>query len=1044
MTVSTGPETTPLGHLGDLAGRRLASPEDAVRAALDTACAMTNHAVALLVERCDEGWAASATSGVAAGLDPGAPVPLDDFILDERLHADPLVIADMRRERLGRHSTTNAFWDEVGAFTAIPLPMTLDLPPGFLCTLDPRPGLPDPDAIAGLQVVARLIAADRAHAAFAARLHEQDAQLHAAFDDAPIGMALVAPEGRFLRVNPALCRIVGRSEEELLARAFQDITHPDDLETDVTHARRLLDGTIRAYQMEKRYLHAAGYVVWIRLDVTLVRDAAGRPRYFISQIQDITPRKRNERALAAGAARLRLALSAASMAAWDWDIVTGEVYRSDEMPGLYGLPADAVSIDPGHYLSFAHPDDGARIAAADRQLFEGDRDYEVEYRVIWPDGQIRWLRERGEAIRDADGRLVRVLGVTQDITAHAQAEAAVVAERDVLNALLEQLPDPVYVKDTALRFVRLNQATAATLGIANAQDAIGKSDFDFFSAALARQYAAEESAVLAGAPLLNKLQRENERDESRWVLTSKLPLRDPSGAVTGMIGVNRDVTDRQRLIDELEATEARIRSLLANAVEMITVVDAHGTILFESPASERPLGYTAADMVGDDGFKYIHPDDLPEVLETFAALVANPSVDVTAVFRCQHADGSWRWLEAFGRNLLSDPTVGGIVVNARDITDQRAAAEALRQSEARYRAVVESQSELVCRYLPDTTLTFVNDAYCRFAGRSREALLGLPFLELLPPQARAPIKRRVDQLVAVGGEASWETWLPRPDGVIWLQWVDQTIAGADGRVVEIQGIGRDITARKRAENALQAAKDAAEAATIAKSQFLATMSHELRTPLQGVIGYAELLGQGIDGPLAPAQNEDVQAIQRNALQLLALIDDVLDFSRLEAARLTLALDTVDVADTIGQVVATVRPQADAKRLDLVVDVPASLPAIPADSVRLRQMVLNVVGNAVKFTDRGGVTIGARLRDDDMVEISVRDTGIGIAPEALPHIFEEFRQGDSRLSRRYGGSGLGLAITQRLARLHGGAIEIDSAPGQGTTVTIALPTSAPIG
>ncbi|HEU5430797.1 MAG TPA: PAS domain S-box protein, partial [Thermomicrobiales bacterium] len=812
---------------------------------------------------------------------------------------------------------------------------------------------------------------------------------------------------------------------------------------DIERVQRMLAGAIRSYQMEKRYLHADGHAVWIRLDVSLVRDAAGRPNYFVSQIQDISEQKRDEAALAASDARLRLALAAASMAAWDWDVVTGDVFRSDEMPTLYGLPAGALTSDPGQYLSLAHPDDRPRVEAADRRLFAGGHDYDVEYRVIWPDGQIRWLRERGEAIRDADGRLTRVLGVTQDITERRRAEAAVGAERDLLTTLLEQLPDPVYVKDRSLRFVRLNPATARTLGIANPDDAIGKTDFDFFAAPLARQFAAEEAAVLTGAPLLNKLQRESDRDDARWVLTSKTPLRDASGAVIGLIGINRDVTERQRLLDERAAADARFQSLLANAVEMITVLDAEGTILYESPASARVLGYDASRMENNDGFSYVHPDDLDGVVATFAALVGAPlGQTATAEFRCRHANGSWRWLETDARNLLADPAVGGVVVNARDITERKAAADALRQSEERYRAVVESQTELVCRYLPDTRLTFVNDAYCRFAGRPRDALIGLPFLSLVPPETRAPLRRQIERLVAEGGEATWETRLPRPgDGAVWHQWVDKAITDAAGRVVEIQGIGRDVTERKRAEEALRDAKDAAETANIAKSQFLATMSHELRTPLQGIIGYAELLTHEGEEPLSSAQEDDVRAIQRSARQLLGVIDDVLDFSRLEAERLTLAIEAVDVADVIARVIDIVRPQAAAKNLDLIVDLPAALPPVPADAFRLRQLLLNVVGNAVKFTDRGGVTIAVGARGD-MAEIVVRDTGIGIAPEALPHIFEEFRQADSRLSRRYGGSGLGLAISQRLARLHGGAIRIESALGEGTAVTIALPTSAP--
>ncbi|HEX5498462.1 MAG TPA: PAS domain S-box protein, partial [Thermomicrobiales bacterium] len=537
MSSSIDSAISPLAFLGDLAERQFVSPQASILATLDVARSLTGHRAALLAARNDDAWIVEAICGDAFGLAPGDSLPLDELLSAGRLDATPGAVADARRQRPADDREPAAIWSSVGAATITPAPPGADPGAAVLCTFDERASPAGAGAADALRVLARFLAADRTQAAAATRLEEQDAQLVAAFDDAPIGMALVALDGRWLRVNPALCRIVGRSEEELLAGAFQDITHPDDLDADIDHRGKMLDGAIRSYQAEKRYLHAAGHVVWIRLDVSLVRDASGQPRCFVSQIQDITEQRRHEAALASGDARLRLALAAASMAAWDWDVVTGEVYRSEEMPSLYGLPAEALSSDPGRYLSFAHPDDRPRIDAADRQLFAGDRAYEVEYRVVWPDGQIRWLRERGEAIRDHDGRLTRVLGITQDITDRLQAEAAIVAERDVLTALLEQLPDPVYVKDTALRFVRFNQATADTLGVAHAEEAIGKTDFDFFAATLATQFAAEERAVLAGEPLRNKLQRESWGDDARWVLTSKSPLRDAAGATTGLIGI---------------------------------------------------------------------------------------------------------------------------------------------------------------------------------------------------------------------------------------------------------------------------------------------------------------------------------------------------------------------------------------------------------------------------------------------------------------------------------------------------------------------------
>ncbi|HET7093604.1 MAG TPA: PAS domain S-box protein, partial [Thermomicrobiales bacterium] len=315
MNSPAGLAASPLGCLADLAERRFASPQESIRAALDAARTLTGHCGALLVERSGGAWTVIAVRGEAFGFAPGNMFPLDDLLPAGGLAATPVTSLDVGGRFTANGGPRAARWGRIGAVSFTPLPPGAESGAAVLCTFDTQAGQIGPDAGDALRVLVRLLAIEREQAAVATRLAEQDAQLVAAFDDAPIGMALVAPDGRWLRVNAALCGIVGRSERELLAGAFQDITHPDDLDADIDHVRHMLNGSIRSYQMTKRYLHADGHAVWTRLDVSLVRDAAGQPRYFVSQIQDISERLRDEAALAASDARLRLALAAASMAA---------------------------------------------------------------------------------------------------------------------------------------------------------------------------------------------------------------------------------------------------------------------------------------------------------------------------------------------------------------------------------------------------------------------------------------------------------------------------------------------------------------------------------------------------------------------------------------------------------------------------------------------------------------------------------------------------------------------------------------------------------
>ncbi len=274
-------------------------------------------------------------------------------------------------------------------------------------------------------------------------------------------------------------------------------------------------------------------------------------------------------------------------------------------------------------------------------------------------------------------------------------------------------------------------------------------------------------------------------------------------------------------------------------------------------------------------------------------------------------------------------------------------------------------------------------------------------------------------------------------------WLTSTVPLRDerDRVVGLIGAARDVTERRRLEEELRSARDTAEAGNRAKSEFLSTMSHELRTPMNAIIGYAHLLLDGLDGPLSPEQEADVRRITGAADRLLALIEDVLDLSRIEAGDLPVRLRTVVVADEVAAVRDDLRLVAEAKGVGFDVVLPADLPLLVADPVRLRQMLLNVASNAVKFTEQGRVTISARVVGDWM-DITVADTGIGIAPSVLPTVFGAFQQGDSGVTRRYGGTGLGLAITLRLARMHGGNVLAESTPGIGSSFTLRLPLAGP--
>jgi PAS domain S-box-containing protein len=364
----------------------------------------------------------------------------------------------------------------------------------------------------------------------------------------------------------------------------------------------------------------------------------------------------------------------------------------------------------------------------------------------------------------------------------------------------------------------------------------------------------------------------------------------------------------------------------------------------------------------------------------------------------------------------------------------------IRENEARYRDLLDNQADLILRRDRDGCLTFVNQAFCRAFGVDRGGVLGRPFApRVLDGDRATPL--------APGGSVRrqrYEQLIETARGPRWFEWEEHTVPAHEAATPEVQCLGRDITERRHAEAELTEARKQAEGANRAKSRFLAAMSHEIRTPMNGILGMTSLLA---DTDLSAEQRTYAHAIERSARTLLSLIDEILDFSKIEADKLQLNSSPLALGECVQGVVELLAPKAYEKGIDIAWAIDPALPGLlQGDEVRVRQIVTNLVGNAIKFTDNGGVLVTVRQAHPDRhpatpeevdVAIAVEDTGIGIGPDGLPALFAEFEQAEAAVRRRQGGTGLGLAISRRLARAMGGDIVVDSTPGVGSTFTASL-------
>ncbi len=509
---------------------------------------------------------------------------------------------------------------------------------------------------------------------------------------------------------------------------------------------------------------------------------------------------------------------------------------------------------------------------------------------------------------------------------------------------------------------------------------------------------------------------------------------------------------------------ALLASLLASTNDLVWCTSLDGKeLLYLNAAAEATYGHPHADFLKNPNLwlELIHPDDRDSVEENLKRLPHQRQIEQE--YRILRADGGIRWLRDCVTVICDDDgkpyCIGGIATdfsrqkeveeqlsqsNLRmqaQVAERKQAEEALRDSEALYHSLVDNLPIYVTRTDLEGRITFVNNNYCQLVNMTADQLLGRTNRDLHPDEYAE--KYRQDELhVIETGEVFMDIEENRRgDQVRYYEVRKSPVRDDHGNVVQVQAVFWDVTERhhaelkrQEAEAAMREAKEAAESANRAKSEFLANMSHEIRTPMNAIIGMTELL---LDGRLDSSQRESLQIVCDSAESLLSIINDILDFSKIEAQKLELTPAEFDLHDSLGDAMKSIASRAHGKNVELAYQIEQDVPNhLIGDAGRLRQIVVNLVGNAIKFTEQGEVLLSATLeeRQDDTVTLrfSVSDTGIGIQQEQLGTIFAAFEQADSSLTRQYGGTGLGLAISSRLVELMNGRIWAESDFGQGST------------
>jgi PAS domain S-box-containing protein len=921
-----------------------------------------------------------------------------------------------------------------------------------------------------------------------------------------------APDGTCDYFSAQWTEYTGVAEAELLGWRWLRTLHPDDREPTRLFWLESVAGR-HPYDVEYRVCRRDGEYRWFKTRGTPIRDGDGTIVKWFGSCTDITELRHTEEALRQANSRLDLAVRGSNLSIWECEMPDGRIENS--RPTLInaweslGYDAPATPGDfPSTFARLFHPDDQERVLRELQELFASDgSEYESEYRVRRKDGSTRWHLARGTVWRTPEGMPIRFIGTSVEITDLKRAEEALRESERRFRTFVDHAADAFFLlEDGSTRVVDVNRRACESLGYSR-DELLGMTPFEFdpdLSPALV------ESRIrgLAEGETIDFQARHRRKDGTIFPVEIR-GKKFREGGRHLLVTLVRDVTERKRVEEALRESEERFRGTFENAAIGIAHADLSGRWLRVNQKLCSILGYTIEEALRLRWQDVTFPEDLSRNSEHVAALLENEGIGRLVEKRYIRKDGSVIWGQlaiSVQRDASGKPAY--FIVLVQDVSERKrldaelrtakeAEGERARLAElGRDVAVALSRGGTLRELLQpcaEAAVHFLDAAFTRIwwlpPGSNvleLQASAGL-YTHLDGPHSRVPVghfkigriarDRRpvLTNKVASDPNVSDPEWARREGMIAFAGYplvLNDRVVGVlalFARKVLSEDVLRTLESiagvialgleRKRQEVELRHAKEVAEAANRAKDEFLANVSHEIRTPMNAILGMTELT---LETDLSEDQRQCLKTVKSAADNLLGIINDLLDFAKIGAGKMVLDPADFSLRDAVGDTLRALAMRAHRKGLELIYQVRPDVPdALVGDAGRLRQVLLNLVGNAIKFTDAGEVVVTVERESPNgereaqsaereerqnagtgdtsaprsalcALRFTVRDTGVGVPLEKQERIFRAFEQEDTSTTRRYGGTGLGLTIASRLAELMGGHISVQSEPGRGST------------